>query len=222
MEKIIVIGGKGTPIVVAEQIHDANIRFGSKYEFIGFAYDEETKDNTINGFPILGGTREIFKLYERYNDVKFVFMMYRQDVYKERVELQQSLKIPDSRYFTFVHPSVMLAQSVKVGVGCVILANCVINSNATLGRFCTMQSNSMIGHEATIGDYNFIAAHAIVANINMGSRNFIGINASTNNFISIGDDCFIGMGSNVIKDVPSNTKVYGNPAKPFFTNLKPF
>ena len=74
-------------------------------------------------------------------------------------------------------------------------------------------SGVTIGHDAIVGDYNLIATQAIIANVVMGDRNFVGINVTTNNKINIGDDCMIGMASNVIHDVPSNTKCFGNPAK---------
>ena len=36
-EKVVIIGGKGTAVVIAEQIYDAQIRFGKEIEVIGFA-----------------------------------------------------------------------------------------------------------------------------------------------------------------------------------------
>jgi acetyltransferase-like isoleucine patch superfamily enzyme len=101
------------------------------------------------------------------------------------------------------------------------MANTVVNPNAIIGDFCTIQSNVTIGHDSIMGAYNFIATQSTVGNIIMGARNFMGINSSTNNFMTIGDDCFIAMGSNVIKSIESGSKVMGNPAKPFFSKIKP-
>lgn len=39
-EKVVIIGGKGTAVVIAEQIYDAQIRFGKEIEVIGFAFDD--------------------------------------------------------------------------------------------------------------------------------------------------------------------------------------
>lgn len=222
MDKIIILGGKGTAVVVAEQIYDAQTKHNADVEFLGFAFDDESFGNEINGFPVLGKTMEIFEKYKDQPEVKFHFQMYRQDILPDRIRLQQSYGIPEDRFATFIHPTCTISRSAKVGVGTVIMANTVVNPNATIGKFCTIQSNALIGHDAVIGNYNFIAAHAIVANLVMGDRNFIGINASTNNFITIGDDCFIAMASNVIKSIPSGTKVMGNPAKPFESKIKAF
>lgn len=220
--KVIILGGKGTAVVVAEQIHDSYINFNKKFEFIGFAFDDESFGDEINSFPVLSKTNEVWEKYKDYSDVEFIFQMYRQDILPERIKLQQSFNIPESRFCTFVHPSCMVSRSAKIGNGTVIMAQTVINPNAEIGKFCTIQSGVTIGHDARMGDYNFIATQAVIANLVMGNRNFIGINASTNNFITIGDDCFVGMASNVIKSIPSGVKVYGNPAKPFESQLKAF
>ncbi len=221
MEKVIIIGGKGSAVVAAEQIYDAQKRFGSPVEFLGFAFDDEEYGDDIYGFPVLSKTREVYEKYKKYADVKFIFQLYRPDLINERIDLLNSYRIPEDRFFTFIHPSCMIARSSKIGAGTILMANSVVNSNATIGKFCTIQSNVTIGHDSVMGDYNFVATQSTIGNLVMGNRNFIGMNASTNNFITIGDNCFIGMASNVVKSIPSNTKVYGNPAKPFFSKIKP-
>lgn len=221
MQKIIIIGGRGSALVLAEQIFDAKSRFNEDIDLLGFAFDDLSNGNEINGFPILAGTNEIYEKYKDDNEVKFIFQLYRPDLLNERIALKDSYKIPDHRYATFIHPSCLISRSATIGVGTVIMANTVVNPNAIIGKFCTIQSNVTIGHDSVMGDYNFVATQSTVGNIVMGSRNFMGINSCTNNFITIGDNCFIGMASNVVKSVPTETKVFGNPAKPFFTKIKP-
>lgn len=221
MEKVIIIGGKGSAVLAAEQIYDAQIKHGSKIEFLGFAFDDESFGDDIYGFPVLAKTTDVYEKYKKFKDVKFIFQLYRPDVIDERVALLHSYGIPEDRFCTFIHPSCTVARSARIGAGTIIMANSVVNTNAQIGKYCTIQSLSTIGHDSVMGDYNFIATQSTVGNIVMGNRNFIGINSNTNNFITIGDNCFIGMASNVVKSIPSNTKVYGNPAKPFFSKIKP-
>lgn len=221
MNKVVIIGGKGSAIVVAEHIYDAQTKWKSDIEFLGFAFDDLSNGEEINGFPILCNTYNAYERYKNYKDVGFIFQIYRPDILRERINLKNSYKIPERRYFSFVHPSCMVSQSAKVGNGTIIMANTVVNPNAEIGKFCTIQSNVTIGHDSKVGDYNFIASQSTIGNIVMGDRNFIGINSCTNNFITIGDDCFVGMASNVVKSIPSDTKVYGNPAKPFQGTIKP-
>ena len=51
--KVILIGGRGTAIVIADQIHDANKRYGMDIEVLGLALDD------------LSGGKEISQPHQR-------------------------------------------------------------------------------------------------------------------------------------------------------------
>jgi acetyltransferase-like isoleucine patch superfamily enzyme len=57
----------------------------------------------------------------------------------------------------------------------------------------------------------------VFGTIEIGSNVFIGLNAILMPGIRIGDDCVIGAGSVVVKDVPSGTVAAGVPARPLRT-----
>lgn len=219
--KVIVIGGKGTAVNVAEQIIDAADR-GLDIEFLGFAFDEPSFNGSINGLPILCGTKEVYAKYGSMNDVSFIFQMYRTDLMKERVILKESYGIPLEKYHTFVHPNAVVSRSVQLGKGCVVLAGSVIMPNAVLGDFNSVLSCCTIGHDTVLGDHNLFATHvAMGSGCRIGDRNFFGMNCTINTRAVIGDDCFVGMASNVIRDLPSSSKVKGNPAKEYDGPVKP-
>ena len=48
--KIVIIGGRGTAIVIADQIHDARERFGSNIEVLGLALDDRSGGDSINDY----------------------------------------------------------------------------------------------------------------------------------------------------------------------------
>ena len=221
MDKIIIIGGKGSAVVIAEQIYSTQVATGN-VELLGFAFDDPAFYPAINGFPILGGTKSIYSQYEKYDDVKFIFALYRPDLIKERIALRDSYGIPKERWANFIHHTALVARSVQMGCGNVILANSVINSNVTMGDFNTVQSNVLIGHDNKIGNSNFFTGHcAIGSNNTIGDACFFGLNTSVNNYISIGNYVFCGMASNVIGSVEDDTIVYGNPAKKVEKRIKP-
>ena len=221
MDKIIIIGGKGSAVVIAEQIVDTS-RVNKNVEFLGFAFDDEAFGSEINGFPILAKTYDVYDKYKVDEDVKFIFSIYRPDLINERIALRDSYGIPESRWVNFVHHSAYVADSVKMGHGNVILANSVINSNAKLGNFNTIQSNVLIGHDNHIGDSNYFTGHcAIGSNNTIGSGCFFGLNTSVNNYINIGNYVFCGMASNVIKSIEDEKMVYGNPAREVERKIKP-
>lgn len=221
MEKIVIIGGKGSALVVAEQIEDARKR-GAKVELLGLAFDDDSYGKEIAGLPIVSKSTTVYDKFKNHKDVKFVYQLYRPDLMKERIDLLHSYNIPLNRFAKFIHPTAVVSDSALIGYGTAILANSVINSKAIIGNHCTIHSNSLIGHDTRMGDHNFIAAHNVVGSNNIiGNANFFGLNSSFNNYISIGNFCFVGMASNVIKSLEDNSKVFGNPAKPFTKNIKP-
>lgn len=217
MERVIIIGGKSSATLVADYIYDAQHKYNMPIEILGFAFDDKPIGSDINGFPVICKVDEAYSLHKSMSDVKFIFQMYDIQEMPKTIAFKEQLHIPLDRYCTFIHPSCMIARSSNIGVGTLIMAHSVVNPKARIGQFNSIMSGVTIGHDAVVGNYNLIATQAVIANIIMGDRNFIGINATTNNKIVIGDDCMIGMASNVVKDVTSGTKCFGNPAKPVDT-----
>lgn len=222
MEKIIIIGGRGTAIVIADQIFDSNRRFGMSIEVLGLSLDDHSNGDEINGYPILSDIKDLYEKYKKYNDVKFIYSLYRPDLMEERTALLYNLNIPVEKFANFVHPSVMLSKSVKIGYGNVFLTNVVINCNAVIGNFNTINSGTLLGHDIHIGDNNYFAAQVCVGSgLTIGSKNFIGLNSSIRNGITVGDTNIIGMSSNITKNIKNNCILYGNPAviKPSLNNI---
>lgn len=212
--KLIIIGGIGTAVNIAEQMQDAIDKYGLKDEFLGFAFDNESFGDQINGYPLLCKSYEVYEKYGKYDDVKFIYQLYRPDLLKERSELLYSFNIPEKKFYNFIHPLATVAKSAEIGYGNAIHANCVVNSNVKIGNHNTFNSGNLIGHDTTLGNNNFFAAQSCIgSNVNIGNCVFVGLNAAVNNMITIGDNNMIGMSSNVIKSLEPNQVVFGNPAK---------
>jgi sugar O-acyltransferase (sialic acid O-acetyltransferase NeuD family) len=214
MVKLIIIGGKGTAINIGESIIDAANNYNEKIELLGYSIDDKSLGDNINGLPILCSIKELYKFYEKFNDVKFLFCLYRPDLMRKRSELRNSLCIPSSKFYTFIHPSVYISKSTRIGVGNVVLSNSSIHSNTSIGNFNIINSNVIIEHDTFVGDSNFIAAGSVVgANVNIENYVFIGLNSSIRENCNLENESFIGMSSNVlIRKIPKKTMWFGNPA----------
>lgn len=210
--KIVFIGGRGTAIVIADQMYDAHERFGLDIEVLGLALDDHSGGDEISGYPILCDIKDAYRKYGNYEDVKFVYQLYRPDVIRERTKILYDLKIPTEKFATFIHPTVMVAKSAKMGYGNILLANVVVNCNAMLGNFNTVNSGTLLGHDITIGNNNYFAGQVCVGSgLHIGNMNFIGLNTSIRNGITIGDGNIVGMATNITKDISNDNIVYGNP-----------
>ncbi len=212
--KVVIIGGRGTAINIADQMVDAHDRFGMDIEVLGLALDDRSGGDSICGYPILCGIRELHGLYGKYEDVRYVYSLYRNDVIHERTEILYSLKIPVEKFCNFVHPTAMVARSSKMGYGNILMANVVLNCNTSLGNFNTVNSGTLLGHDTRIGNNNFFAGHVCVGSlITIGNENFFGLNSSLRGNLSYGSNNLIGMGAVVTKGITDNVIAYGNPAR---------
>jgi maltose O-acetyltransferase len=68
----------------------------------------------------------------------------------------------------------------------------------------------LIAHDAST---RFVVEHTRLGRISIGSGCFIGDSVIVLPGVSIGDDCIVGAGSVVTRDIPSNSVAAGNPAR---------
>lgn len=214
MKKVLILGGKGTASVIGHSIVHANQRGYNEFEFAGFVNDHE---ETIDGFPVVGSFGDIGRLIEEgYYFINTVYKIGGQD---ERIELYEHLNIPDSQLCTFVHPFAYVAPSVRLGPGCVVLANSAISPMTAIGRCCLILNNVNIGHDNIIGDYvKFTANSCIGADLTIGSGAWFGLNCTVRGKLTIGDRAVVGMGAVVTKDIGEDEIWVGNPARFHKTN----
>ncbi|MFV0375786.1 MAG: serine O-acetyltransferase [Mangrovibacterium sp.] len=82
----------------------------------------------------------------------------------------------------------------------------VLNPKVTLGENVILRNNTTIGHK-TDPQKNYLGAPTIGNNVNIGA------NVVIIGDINIGSNVIIGAGAVVVKNVPSNSVVAGNPAR---------
>ncbi len=71
-----------------------------------------------------------------------------------------------------------------------------------------------IAHGVTIGKHTLVIANSMIAgSTKIGDNCWIAPSASVLNKLHVGDGSTVGIGAVVLKDVPSDTIVFGNPAK---------
>ncbi len=211
VEQIIIIGGVGTALNIAEQINSAFLSYNNPQQVIGFCFDTIPVGNRINNIPVVCDTTNILQYLNENNDIRVIFNLFRPDLLKKRFELLNSFGIARSKFTSFVHPSSYIAESSKLGIGNVILSCSTIQSNVIISDFNIINSNVTIEHDTRFGEANFIAANVVIgANVKVGSYCFFGLNVSIRECVVL-NRVYIGMHSLVLRDF-EDCVVYGSPA----------
>ena len=212
MKKVVILGGQGNASVIGSAMLDAASRGSREYQFCGYLNDRDQRGEEIEGYRVLGGLQDIPRLLAE--GYYFLNTIYKIDGQRERIQLFDSLAIPDERLATFVHPTAYLAAHVELGPGCVVMPHAIISTNVTLGKCARVMIGAIISHNCAIGAHTFVAAGACAgSNLRVGEGVHISMNATVREFLTIGNYSTLAMGSVLLKDMGELEVWAGNPAK---------
>ena len=210
-KKVLIMGGGGSASVIGYAMIDAFKRGLSDLEFVGYINDRDNVTE-IEGYPVIGGLKDIPELIKQ--DYYFINAIGKIGVQQERIELIESLNIPNERYVTFIHPAAYVAPNVEMGVGCVVMPNVCISPGTKLGKCCRVMIGAVIGHNNNIGDHCFFAAASCTgAYIKIGDGVFVSLNATIREFLTLGNYSTVGMGAVLLSNTEEKEIWAGNPAK---------
>jgi len=115
--------------------------------------------------------------------------------------------------------AVIIGNNVEIGCNNTIDRGSI--SNTIIGDGTFLDNQVHIAHNVKIGKNCIITGQVgFAGSSSIGNRVMIGGQAGISGHLTIGDNVQIGGGSGVIKNIPSNTKVMGYPAKNIRNFLK--
>ena len=180
---------------------------------VGFLDDDpKFVGQSVGGIPVLGGVSRLIDLKETEN-VEAVYCPLGNN--KLRVKfLTMSTKLG---YETpnYVHPSVVVSPHVKMGKGVYILLGTTIMPYADIKDYVMISMGVHLAHHTILEEGVFLSTGCnFGASIHAHKYAYCGISSTImTGMHELGEDCLIGAGAVVIKDVPDRAVMAGVPAK---------
>ena len=128
--------------------------------------------------------------------------------------MTKTLREKNKNIATLIHPSAVIGEEVSIGEGTVVMAGAVINPCTIIGDGCIVNTCASVDHDNNLEDFVHIAVGAhLCGTVCVGNKTWIGAGTVVSNNLSVCDDCTIGAGAVVVKNIEEKGTYVGVPAK---------
>jgi acetyltransferase EpsM len=115
---------------------------------------------------------------------------------------------------TVIHPTAAIADRSSISEGVFVGPKAVLGNGAAIDKFSILNSGAILEHDSRLGKFSHLCPGVVAGGwVTIGDYTTIGLNASVHDGIRIGNNCVIGMGSVVLKDIPDGSIAWGNPCR---------
>lgn len=207
-EKILIVGAGGHARSVMDLVLE-----NDEYEIIGCLdpiYPKRITVEYMEEVAIIGTDEDFQHFYDC--GIRKVFIAIganklRDNIFDRVVEI-------GFEPVNIISKNARISERAKLGRGICVMAGAVVNVNCRIEDNCIVNSNCTIDHDCKIEKSVHIAPGATLSGaVLIGAGAQVGTGSSIIEGIAIGEWCFIGCGSTVVKDTESKTLAYGVPAR---------
>ena len=182
-------------------------------DIVGFLDDDpKFEDKFVKGVPVLGKVSLLESL--RNQGVEAVYCPLGNN--KLRVKFLEQSRQLGYKTPNYIHPSVLIAPEVSIAKeGIYILQATQIMPYVVIERDVMISTGANIIHHSHLSQGTFVSNGVCFgANVHSEKYAYVGMGATVMTGVNtLGEDCLIGAGAVVIKDVPDGAVMAGVPAK---------
>jgi len=205
--KALIVGAGSYGEVMLTYLQEAN------YNIVGFIDDDLKKIGTkVQDIPVLGSFNDFVKR-KFFIDFEVAFCSIGNN--KIRVNYLSGLQMLGYETPSFIHNSVEITKNTIIGKGCCIFPNCTIMPYTNIEDYTMISVGTSISHHTIIKQGTLLSLGVVIgAYVTIGEQTVVGVGASVKSGpLKIGNNALIGAGAVVVKNVPANSVIVGNPGR---------
>lgn len=205
--KSIIIGAGTYGEVYLAYLREAGV------DIVGFLDDDpKYEGQQVRGVPVLGPINLLSTLKET-DGIEAVYCPLGNN--KLRVKFLTQAREMGYETPNYIHPSVIISPNVTIGKGVYILLGTTIMPHTIIKDFVMISMGVHLAHHNVLEEGVFLSTGCnFGASIHAYKYAYCGISSTImTGMHELGEDCLIGAGAVVIRDVPERAVMAGVPAK---------
>lgn len=205
-KRLFIYGGGGFAMEVLSCIRLLEKSLDYEYSFSGFIAERDFIEDGLDMDCYVGDR----------NDNPFVsgdgvvLAIGRNTHFKE--EMFNFFDSRGAHFPNIIHPSCYIYTK-NVGMGNIIMQNCMASHNVCIGNFNLFNGYNCAGHHSIIGSFNSLNSYVSMhGHSKLGNHNILGIYSALLPKAIVGNDNFVAPGSMIYKRFRDGGLIGGNPA----------